>query len=80
MVMKVYRVSGLFSPKGKKWHKFTKDVVAGNEQEALEKVYSMIGSKHGIKRRLIDIKNIQEIKPEESDDPTVKYYMSGKNE
>lgn len=78
--MKVYRVTGLYSPKGKKWFKFTKDVVADEEDAAREKIYSIVGSKYGIKRRLIDIKDIREINPDESDDPMVKYLIRGENE
>ncbi len=78
--MKAYRVAGLYSPKGKDWFKFTKDVVADDEAAAIERVYSVIGSTYGIKRRLIKISAIKEIKPQESDDPVVKYHMSGKNE
>ncbi len=78
--MKVYRIAGLYSPKGKKWYKFSKDVVADDESGAIERVYSIIGSKYGIKRRLVDIKAIQEIKPEDSNDPMVKYLTSGGNE
>ncbi|AGB05171.1 ribosomal protein L20A (L18A) [Aciduliprofundum sp. MAR08-339] len=78
--MKVYRVAGLYSPKGKKWFKFTKDVVAYEEEAAKEKIYSIVGSKYGIKRRLIDIKEIKEINPEESHDPMVRYLMRDENE
>lgn len=78
--MKAFRVSGEYSPKGKKWHRFTKDVVAENDKDALERVYSVMGSKHGIKRRLIRIKEVVEISPEESEDPVVRYYLSGRNE
>ncbi len=78
--MKVFRISGLYSPKGKNWLKFSKDVVAEDDEAAKEKVYSIMGSKYGIKRRLVDIKEVKEIKPEESDDPMVQYLMSGGNE
>ena len=78
--MKAFRVSGLYSPRGKRWHKFTKDVIAENNEKAVERVYSVMGSKHGIKRRLIKITEIREIKPDESEDPVVRYYLSGKNE
>ena len=71
--MKAYRVYGLYSPKGKKWYKFSKDVVAESEEDAKEKSYSLLGSKYGIKRRLIKIEGIDEINPEESDDPVVRY-------
>ncbi len=77
--MKAYRISGLYSPKGKKWFKFTKDVIAEDEKSAVEKSYSLLGSKYGIKRRLIKINKIREIAPHESDDPVVRYYLRDKN-
>ncbi len=77
--MKVYRISGTYSPKGKRWFKFTKDVIADDEKSAVEKSYSLLGSKYGIKRRLIKINAIQEINPQESDDPVVRYYLRDKN-
>ena len=78
--MKAYRIAGLYSPKGREWFKFTKDVVANDEAAAIERVYSVIGSTYGIKRRLIKISAIKNIRPVESNDPVVKYYLSGKNE
>ena len=78
--MKAFRVEGLYSPKGKKWYKFTKDLVADEENDAKEKAYSLLGSKYGIKRRLIKIEKIGEINPEESNDPMVKFVMRDANE
>ncbi len=78
--MKAFRVEGLYSPKGKEWYKFTKDLVADGEEDAVEKAYSLLGSKYGIKRRLIKINAVKEISPEESEDPVVKYYARGSNE
>jgi len=78
--MKAFRVAGKYSPKGKEWFKFTKDVVADSEEEAVEKAYSLLGSKYGIKRRLIRIEETKEINPEESNDPVVKYHMRDENE
>ncbi len=73
--MKAFRIKGLYSPKGKEWFKFTKDVVAENEEMAKDKTYSLLGSKYGIKRRLIKIDEVAEIDPSESSDPTVQYMM-----
>ena len=80
IMMKSFRVSGAYSPKGKKWYRFTKDLVASDEKSAIEKAYSIFGSKFGIKRNLIKINEVLEIKPEESKDPVVRYYMRDKNE
>ena len=80
ITMKVFRIVGKYSPKGKEWFKFRKDLVAESEKEAREKSLSLLGSKYGIKRRLIKIEEIREIEPKESDDPVVKYYMRDENE
>ncbi len=79
MTVKAFRIAGLYSPKGKKWYKFTKDVVANDEGHAVEIAYSLLGSKYGIKRRLIKVEAIREIKPEESKDPTVKFELRDKD-
>ncbi len=78
--MKVFRVEGMYSPKGKNWFKFTKEVVADDEKQAEEKAYSLMGSKYGIKRRLVNIKAINEISVEEARDPIVQYLMRDTNE
>jgi len=43
------------------WEKFTKTIESENEKNAREKVYSIIGSKHGSKRRSILIESISEV-------------------
>ncbi len=73
--MKAFRVKGAYSPKGKKWFKFSKDIVAENDVNAKEIAYSLLGSKYGIKRRLIKIDEIAEIAPSESEDPTVQHLL-----
>jgi large subunit ribosomal protein LX len=45
---------------GKNWRKFSKVVDGSNENNAKERVYSLLGSEHGLKRRLI---RIDEVKP-----------------
>jgi Ribosomal protein L20A (L18A) len=42
------------------WEKFTKTIESENEKNAREKVYSIIGSKHGSKRRSILIESVSE--------------------
>jgi Ribosomal protein L20A (L18A) len=43
------------------WEKFTKTIESENEKNAREKVYSIIGSKHGSKRRSILIESVSEV-------------------
>ncbi|WP_406657725.1 50S ribosomal protein L18Ae [Methanolobus sp. ZRKC2] len=57
--MKTFQVKGTFKA-GIAWEKFTKEVESQNEKNALEKVYSLFGSKHAIKRNYIRIESITE--------------------
>jgi len=70
-MVKIFRVKGWFQ---QQWQRctFTKELCAISEQQALERVYSEVGSKHKVKRNLIRIEEISEIKPEEIKDPRVR--------
>ena len=52
-------VKGKFKA-GTNWEKFTKKVESQNEKNATDKVYSVFGSKHRIKRSQIQIESISE--------------------
>lgn len=58
--MKNYVVKGTFKA-GHDWETFTKNVESQNEKNARDKVYSIFGSKHGIKRYLIKINSVAEM-------------------
>lgn len=73
--VKTYRVNGaaLFSPdRTRFWQKFSLEVRALSKEEALEKVYSLMGSKHKLKRKHIKILEVVEISPEEARKRVVK--------
>ncbi|WNY28555.1 hypothetical protein MmiEs2_07490 [Methanimicrococcus stummii] len=55
-----YFITGKFKP-GFFWEKFTKTIESENEKNALEKVYSIMGSKHGLKRRCIVVESVKEV-------------------
>ncbi|MDK2826557.1 50S ribosomal protein L18Ae [Methanolobus sediminis] len=57
--MKTFQVKGTFKA-GIAWEKFTKVIESQNEKNAEDKVYSLFGSKHGLKRNLIKIESITE--------------------
>ena len=57
--MKNFFVKGKFKA-GSNWENFTKKVESQNEKNAIDKVYSVFGSKHGIKRSQIQIESIAE--------------------
>jgi large subunit ribosomal protein LX len=67
--VKIYRIQGLAlfsSDKYPEWRKFSLEVRAVKKEHAIEYVYSVMGSRHGIKRANIKIMSIEEITPEEA--------------
>lgn len=58
-----------------KWQPFAKEVVSSSEPKAKEKILSLIGSKHGVKRRVINIKEVEEIPAEKVENLVVKYLL-----
>ena len=46
---------------GKTWLSFTKVVESQNEKNAVDKVYSLMGSEHGLKRDLIKIDGVKAV-------------------
>jgi large subunit ribosomal protein LX len=55
--MEKYIVIGKFKA-GTKWENFTKNITSQNEKNARGKVYSLIGSEHGLKRNLIRLESV----------------------
>ena len=47
------------------------DVMADDEDGAMEYIYSNFGSRHGVKRRFVVVSSMGEIDPSESTDPRV---------
>ena len=64
--IQIYKISGKYSKKFQKFQ-FTKFVRATNEQNALEKVYSLVTSVN-LLRRKIKITEIKTVSIEECDD------------
>ena len=54
-------VKGKFKA-GHKWEPFTKNITTLNNKLASEKVFSLIGSEHGLRRSLIKINSVDEAK------------------
>ncbi|MBQ2962674.1 50S ribosomal protein L18Ae [Methanobrevibacter sp.] len=71
MLTKIYRIKGSFVM-GSETQVFTKEFRAVKEEDIYEKLYSIFGSKHGIKRNQIKIDSIEEIAEDEVQDPVVK--------
>ena len=56
---------------------FAKEVVAAKPEHAIEKVYAELGSRHRAKRFQIKILSVEEIKPEEIENPILKKLVVG---
>ncbi len=64
MSSKIWRAKGAYK-KNKRTFTFSRELLAEKDTHAREKILSELGSRHGVKRRDIDIAEIKEIKPEE---------------
>lgn len=75
--MKAFRVSGVM-PFGSQRQDFTQDVTAGSKSAAEHIVLSILGSRHKVTRRKIEISSIQAIDPSESSDAKVQDFFQGR--
>jgi large subunit ribosomal protein LX len=69
--MKAFKVTGQIN-KPNLTTPFAKEVLADKSEHAVEKVYSELGSRHRVKRHHIKITNVEEIKPEDIENPILK--------
>ncbi len=69
--VKIFRVKGMVVGKSEKFP-FIREIRALNEEDAKEKVYSEIGSKHKVVRKHIRVEEIKIIDPRESKDPIIR--------
>lgn len=74
--MKVFRVTGEIRKPNLKTA-FSKEVIAEKPEHALEKVYAELGSKHRVKRYHIKIANVEEVSPENIENPLLKKLVTG---
>ncbi|ASJ07534.1 50S ribosomal protein L18Ae [Thermococcus pacificus] len=71
MEVKVFRVKGVFERNGKK-ERFTREYRGLKKEDVVEILYSEVGSKHRVPRNKIWIEAVEEIKPEEAENPIVR--------
>jgi large subunit ribosomal protein LX len=74
--MKAFKVTGKIN-KPRLNTPFVKEIIAEKSEHAVEKVYSEIGSKHRVKRFQIKVSKVEEISPEEIENPILKKLVSG---
>jgi large subunit ribosomal protein LX len=77
--LKVYRVTGeVLKPNLKS--SFRKEILAEKPEHAREKVYAELGSKHRVKRFHIKITSVEEVSPENIENPMLKKFVTGEEE
>ncbi|KXH75750.1 MAG: hypothetical protein AM326_08630 [Candidatus Thorarchaeota archaeon SMTZ-45] len=64
MSSKIWRATGAYI-KGKRKFTFTRELLADKEDHVRERIFSEMGSRHRVKRKDVEISEINEIKPEE---------------
>jgi large subunit ribosomal protein LX len=77
--VKVFRVIGQIR-KPNFQTEFQKEIRALKPEDAIEKVYMELGSKHRVKRFQIIISRVEELNPEEIEDVLVKKMTPGAEE
>jgi len=71
MGVKIFRIRGSFGM-GDREQPFVKEFRSVNKANAIERLYSDLGSKHKVKRSRIRIKEVKEISAEEATDLLIK--------
>ncbi len=74
--VKTYRIEGLMLISHDKlptWQKFVKEVRAVKPEDAIEYIYSVLGSNHKLRRKHIRIVKVEEISPSEARDRRIAY-------
>ncbi len=74
--VKVFRIAGKINKPNWKTN-FKKEVRALKPEDAVEKIYKELGSKHRAKRFQIKILEVKEITPEEITNPIIKKLATG---
>lgn len=74
--VKIFRVSGQIAKPNWKTN-FQKEVRALKPEEAKEIIYTELGSRHRAKRFQIKIANVEEVNPEDIQDPILRKMVLG---
>ncbi|RLE74892.1 MAG: 50S ribosomal protein LX [Thermoprotei archaeon] len=75
MKVKAFRVSGVMRIKDS-WQKFSVELTEVSEERAIERVYSLLGSRHKLKRAHIKVLEVRELNPDEVTDLRVRRLLS----
>ena len=73
--MIAFEVKGQFRVSPRDWQGFTIQIASEDEGAAVEKTFSLMGSRHRVKRQFVRIEAVRTLKSEEITDHRVKYLM-----
>ena len=76
--MKAFEVKGQFMMSRRAWQPFAMEVAADDESAAKEKTMALIGSRHKVKRKFVEIEGVRVLKPEEVSDQVVIHLLGVK--
>jgi len=74
--MPAFLVRGTFRM-ARDWTTFAKEVAAKDEQAAVERVLSDLGSKHGVRRKYVTVKDVAKIPLDQVRNPVVRFQAGG---
>lgn len=74
MDTKIWLASGEYL-KNKRKFTFSRELLGDKESHVREKILSELGSRHRVKRRMITIDEIKEIKPEEVTNLELRHFL-----
>ena len=73
--MKAFEVKGQFRISMRKWQPFTIQVASEDEAAAVERTFSLIGSRHKVKRPFVKIDGVKTLKNDEITDHMVRHIL-----
>jgi len=74
--MQAFLVRGTFKM-ARDWTPFSKEVAADSSEAAVERVFSEFGSKHGVRRSYVKVKDVTPVPLEQVQDPVVRFRLGG---
>jgi large subunit ribosomal protein LX len=74
--MKAFRVKGTFLMGGR-MSPFNREIEAEDQEDAHEKMLSLLGSEHRCKRNKVKVETIVEVPLDEVEDPLIKARIEG---
>ena len=73
--MKAFEVKGQFRISVRNWQPFTIEVASEDEAAAVERTFSLIGSRHKVKRPFVKIDGVRALGNDEITDHMVKHIL-----